>query len=112
MRCVFRLSDGRYMDREDSHPPGVSSADMLTAGNVARFGAAPSDCVVVETDDPAPHLCRLVAGKVVRDKALVDVQAAAVQADDAKAARVADLKAKVAAKTATHEELCEVVAGM
>lgn len=113
MRCVFRKSDGIYCDSEESHPPGVSDSTLVAGPNVlVRFGGVASDYTIVETDDSAPCLCRLVDGHPKRDAAKEAALAVEVQAEQAQIDRFVAIKAKAAEGTATHAELCELVANL
>jgi len=93
---------------------------IIKSGNVmGRNGGVEADYVVVETRDPMPQLCKLVAGKVVRDADLEALKTArdgermsAIMTRQVNADRCAEIKAKAAAGVASLAEMNEFIAKM
>lgn len=111
MKVCYRLSDGIYCDNERSYYPNPpSDEEMIASANViARFGGVHSDYTVIQTSERTPWLKKLVDGQLLDDQDKLD-SIATIQAErNERVQRLAELRQKLVAHTASQLEMGEYI---
>lgn len=109
--AVFRKSDGKFMDSEDSYARGATPAQLIDGANVIGIhGGTVEDYICVPVDEKDVHLFRYVDQMLVPDlEALTEIVDREDQ-DKVKKDRSDILKEKLKNRTLTLDEIQEFLA--